>query len=162
MDLILNFDDFVNANFTIKTFGTKVQVFALLEKYEAEELEREEGQGYYLAELAKRTAAAFDACETIAHGMVITSSEQTNAFEIVLTDGTKFEYSWDGFYCLAYMLKITKNEQVIFDYNFGCVQQTETVDELINKINDDIDNNNAYGFFTIAFTWMLEKLNASS
>jgi hypothetical protein len=158
MDLILNFDDFVNANFTIKTFGTKVQVFALLEKYEAEELEREEGQGYYLAELAKRTAAAFDACETIAHGMVITSSEQTNAFEIVLTDGTKFEYSWDVFYGVPFFVKITKNENVIFYYNFDG-NETTNVDSLTEMLEVDDDN---YEFLTKAFDWMLAKLNAPS
>jgi hypothetical protein len=149
----------------VKTFGNKVKVNALLDEHEANEFENDvkDAEGYYLVDLAMHTAKVFDECEAIAFGTVNVASElASNEFEITLTDGTKLEYIWDGFYCLAYMLKITKNEQVIFDYNFGCVQQTETVDELINKINDDIDNNNAYGFFTIAFTWMLEKLNASS
>lgn len=156
MDLNLNFNDY--AHLTMKAFGTKVQVIALLETYEAEELESNEGQGYYLAELAKRTATAFDACEAIAYGMVLTSSEQTNAFEIVLTDGTKFEYSWDVFYCVPFFVKITKHEKVIFYYNFDGNVTTE-VDSLTAMLEVDDDD---YTFLTKAFDWMLAKANELS
>lgn len=145
----------------VKTFGDKVKVNVLLDEHEVSEFENENDNGYYLVQLAMHTTKSFNECEAIAFGTVNIANEiGSNEFEIVLHDGTKLEYNWDGFYCSPYVVKITKNEQVIFDYNFGCNTNTTQVDDLDSKINDNLENGDGYNFFTIAFNWMLEKLQS--